>query len=138
MCTDGSKCKYSHTKSAKPPKGSGEGKGKAKVRPRCKYFAEGNWKAGSKSQYSHTINAASGLVEDDWELDQEEDLDFAASSGLVLPDLVCEARPEPDGIKWVIDTGTGIHLVPEVGPGGVLAAPSIKIQTANGIVTTLP
>ena len=77
-----------------------------------------------------------GLVEDDWEYEEESIPDVTASSGMVLPVLVCEARPEQEGVRWVIDTGAGIHLVPEPGPGGVVAAPPIKIQTANGIVTT--
>ncbi|RYE04330.1 MAG: hypothetical protein EOP33_09200 [Rickettsiaceae bacterium] len=117
-CPDGASCKYAHEKSSIPPYAA-KSKGKAR-RPSSKgtpaIEMEVDWESG-------TPEVAPG---------------DSQASALVLPMLVCEALVQETRtqIKWVVDSGAGIHIVPHPSVDGGFEAPPITILTANGTVVS--
>ena len=132
ICAEGDACKYAHVRTeTRPSKGKGKGFGKSP----CRYFQKGECRNGSKCTYSHT--AAVALAED-WQTFEPEPVPSMAnvSTAILLPTLVCTATESEHEIKWVVDSGAGIHLVPRAHKTGSYLAAPIVIMTANGTVQT--
>ena len=132
MCTEGNACKYAHVRTeTRPSKGKGKGSGKSP----CRFFQKGECRKGSNCNYSHS--AAVALAED-WQSFEPEPVPSTAnvSTALMLPTLVCIATESEHEIKWVVDSGAGIHLVPRAHKTGSYLAAPIVIMTANGTVQT--